>query len=222
MKNRRRRAFGFLALAATAALAAATLAAGYGSSVARGYGPLRSVVVAAEPLDAGSSIDPRRAATALAVRRVPARFVPPGALFDPSQALGLAPMANLPAGGYLLGTQLRPPRRGGAATTLGPRRSPVEIAVTGAGSLLTGGSPPPGARVDVVVVEEPRGAGPGRTRIEASGVPLISLSPGHGHAASATAILGLTRGQALRLISAQSFARQVTLLPAPAAHSERG
>jgi hypothetical protein len=68
----------------------------------------------------------------------------------------------------------------------------------------------------VVVTSEPRGAGPGRTSVAAAGVPLIGLGPaeGPGPAANASAILGLTRAQALRLISAESFARQIRLLPA--------
>lgn len=221
MRSRRRRAVAFFALAVMAAIAAAAVAAGYGSSVARGYGPLRPVVVATEPLDAGSTIGPRQAAAALAVRRVPVRFVPPGALAAPAQALGRAPSTDLPAGGYLLATQLRVPRPGKSEVPLGPRRSPVEVAVTGAGALLSGGPPSSDASVDVVVVEEPRGPGPGRTHVAAVGVPLIALSGGGGHATAAIATLGLTRSQALRLIGAQSFARRVTLLPAPAQNGRR-
>jgi len=73
------------------------------------------------------------------------------------------------------------------------------------------------AAVDVIVTSEPRGAGPGRTYIAAAAVPLIALGPGPegpGSASSASAILGLSRPQALRLIAAENFARQVRLLPA--------
>jgi hypothetical protein len=71
--------------------------------------------------------------------------------------------------------------------------------------------------VDVVVTSEPRGAGRGRTYVAANGVPLLGLGPGPdgpGAATLAAATLGLTRGQALELIAAENFARQVTLLPA--------
>ena len=47
-------------------------------------------------------------------------------------------------------------------------------------------------------------------------MPLLALGPGEdgpGPGGASAATLGLTRGQALRLIAAESFARQVTLLP---------
>ena len=77
-----------------------------------------------------SAIDPERGRAALEVRRVPARFVPPGALSTPPQALGLVPRAAVPAGSYLLASQLRPPRREPEpGLMLGRGRRPVEIAV---------------------------------------------------------------------------------------------
>jgi hypothetical protein len=68
----------------------------------------------------------------------------------------------------------------------------------------------------VVVTEEPTGSGPGRTYVAASAVPLVALGPGPdgpGPGGLSSATLGLTRRQALKLIAAQNFARQVTLLP---------
>lgn len=216
MTRRRARALGFLLGALLAAAAAAAIADGYGASVARGYGELRPVLVAAEALEAGAVIDPRRAA-ALEPRRVPARFVPPGALTNPAAAIGLVPVSGVPAGSYLLASQLRPPRvDSGAALGLGRDRHPVEIAVSGAEALTVAGAQPVGDRVDVVVTAEPTGAGAGRTYIAAAAVPLLALGPAaDGTAAEglAAATLGLTRGQALRLITAESFARRVTLLP---------
>lgn len=67
-----------------------------------------------------------------------------------------------------------------------------------------------------MVTTEPTGAGAGRTYVAAAGVPLLAIGPGADGAApggSAAATLGLTRAQALRLIAAESFARQVTVLP---------
>ena len=159
---------------------------------------------------------PAQAAAELELRRVPARFVPPGALESPAEAIGLAPTATIPAGSYLLASQLRPPRADPAgALGLGHGRHPVEIAVSGAEALLVAGAQPVGERVDVVVTTEPSGSGSGRTYVAAAAVPLLALGPGaEGTEAEgvAAATLGLTRGQALRLIAAESFARQVTLL----------
>ncbi len=213
--SRRGRALAFLLLALLAAAAAAAIADGYGSSVARVYGPLRPVVVVGGKLPTGRPIGPAQVADALAVRRVPERFAPPDALIDPAEALGLVATTALPAGSYLQATQLSAPRSGGNGTrTLARDRRPVEITVSGAGALLAAGPAPAGARVDVVVTSEPSGPGPGRTYVAAAGVPLLALRPeveGTGGAAAAT--LGLTKRQALLLIAAESFARKVTVLP---------
>jgi Flp pilus assembly protein CpaB len=214
--SRRARALTFLLLALMAAAAAAAIADGYGSSVVRGYGPLRPVVVLGAELPQGKPIGPAQIAEVLAVRRVPQRFVPPDALVDPAEALGLVATAALPIGSYLQAAQLRAPRpRDGGAVALARDRRPVEIRVSGAGALLAAGPAPRGARVDVVVTSEPRGPGPGRTYVAAAGVPLLALrseaeAVGGGLAA---ATLGLTRREALRLIAAESFARKVTVLP---------
>jgi pilus assembly protein CpaB len=212
--SRRSRAIAFLAGALLAAGLAALIADGYGSRLAGGYGPLRPVVVLGAELREGKPIGPDEIA-ALEVRRVPARFVPPGALSAPGDALGLASAVALPAGSYLLGTQLRPPRRR-SPPGLGRGRRPVEISVSGAAALLAAGPAPAGRRVDVVVTTEPSGPGPGRTYVAAAGVPLIALGPGAdgpGPGGLSAATLALTRRQALRLIAAESFARKLTLIP---------
>jgi Flp pilus assembly protein CpaB len=211
------RAFAFLLAAALAAAGAAAIADGYGKSVAGGYGELRPVVVAAVTLAAEKPIYPSLAGRGLEIRRVPARFVPPGTLSDPAQALGLEPLVAIPAGAYLLASELRPPGDGDSSRApLGEGRRPVEIAVSGADALLVGGAEPVGSRVDVVITTEPTGSARGRTYVAATGAPLLALGPGTEGAApggSATATLGLTRSQALRLIAAESFARQITVLP---------
>jgi Flp pilus assembly protein CpaB len=215
--SRRGRAVAFLGLALVAAALAAAIADGYGSSVVRGYGALRPVVVAAAGLPSAKAIGPAQVSTGLEVRRVPERFVPPGALAAPEEALGLVPAVALPAGSYLLASQLHPPRRKrGGDLGLGPARHPVEISVSGADALLAGGPVAAEAKVDVVVTTEPSGPGRARTYVAAAGVPLIGLGPGDdgpGPGGLAAATLGLTRSQALQLIAAESFARQVTLIP---------
>jgi len=215
--SRRRRALVFLALAFIAAAGAAAIADRYGASAVRSYGPLRPVVVVGTEVAAGLHFGPREIASALTVRKVPSRFAPPGALAIPEEALGLIVRTPLPAGSYLLGTQLGVAHKGKAErrNLVGDRR-PVEIVVSGADALLAMGQGPNGSQVDVVVTSEPAGTGPGRTYIAAARVPLLALRPGpegQGPGASASATLGLTKRQALRLIAAESFARKVTLLP---------
>lgn len=214
--SRRNRAIGFLLGALLAAVAAATVADGYGESVVQGYGELRPVLVATGDLEAGKAIGPAVAAEKLEVHRVPVRFLPPDALEAPAEAVGLIPAVPVPAGSYLLAAQLRAPRARSAGPRLGRGRRPVEIAVSGAGALTAFGGRPVGAKVDVVVTTEPSGAGDGRTYVAAPAVSLLGLAPGAeglSEADSATATLGLTRAQALRLIAAESFARRITLIP---------
>jgi pilus assembly protein CpaB len=212
--SRRRRAVVFLSGAAIAAVAAAAVADGYGRSVVRGYGELRPVVVASGDLRAGEEIDPATMAEKLEVRRVPVRFAPAAALAAPEEALGLVPVAAVPAGSYLLAAQLRSPRLSPRGAILGRGRRPVEIAVSGAGALAAFGAQPVGSEVDVVVTTEPSGSGSGRTYVAAPAVPLLALGPGgEGGPGEATVTLGLTRSQALRLIAAESFARRVTVIP---------
>jgi Flp pilus assembly protein CpaB len=213
--SRRARAIAFGVAALVAAIVAGAIADGYGDSVARGYGALQPVVVASAQLPPGKPLDPSAAETDLEVRQVPTRFVPAGALRDPAEAIGLAPAAAIPSGAYLLAAQLRPPRSSRPGPALAADRRPVQIAVTGAEALAVDGADPVGSRVDVVITTEPGDGGAGRTYVAAAGVPLLGLGAGpEGDVAGAAeATLGLTRHQALRLIAAESFARQVTVMP---------
>ncbi|MGH2982178.1 MAG: hypothetical protein ACRDKV_09080, partial [Solirubrobacterales bacterium] len=157
----------------------------------------------------------------LEVRRIPGRFVPPGALTSPHQALGQQPAAVLPAGSYLVAAQLRVPaaKTAGNGPRLGSGRRPVEIAVGGGEALVALGGSPEGSKVDVVVTTEPSASGPGRSYVAAAGVRLLALTrhdpAGPGPTAGWSATLALTRVQALALIEAESFARGVRLLPLP-------
>jgi Flp pilus assembly protein CpaB len=215
--SRRTRALAFLGLALVTAALAAGIADSYGSRVANGYGPLRQVVIAAKSLKAESALRPVDIASGLEVRRVPARFVPAGALHNPREALGLALAIGLEPGSYLVASQLRAGEtRRESVGALGPSRRPVEIAVSGAEAMLATGTSVAGAKVDVIVTTEPSGSGPGRTYVAVAAVPLLALGPGAdgpGPGGTAAATLALTERQALRLIAAESFARKLTLLP---------
>jgi Flp pilus assembly protein CpaB len=218
--SHRGRAATFIALAVAFAGVAAIVADRYGSSVARGFGPLRPVVVARSPLREGELITPKRL-RALEVRRVPESFAPPTALLRPGDALGRVVSAEVPAGSYVLSAQLDLPRPKRQRRRLGLGRGlrPVELAVSGGDALLAGGARPEGSFVDVVVTTEPRGPGPGRTHVAAARVRLLALTKtgptAPGPSATWSATLALRRDQALRLIAAESFARSVRLLPVP-------
>ena len=219
--SRRARAVAFATLAVLCAIASAAIASGYRDSVDEQLGALRSVVVVARPLAEGEAIDRAESQRSLEMRDVPVRFLPPDVLDDPAQALGRKPVAPVPAGSYLLVSQLRDPAssRGPVAPRLGADLKPVEINVTAAGPLasLSGGGP---MRVDVVVAGEPVTGGRARVRVAAEGVRLLSIVQASPESATTTgtdswtATLALTRRQALDLIEAENFAREIRLIPA--------
>ena len=201
-----------------AAAVAAAIADGYGSSVARGYGALRPVVVAGAGLPAGKADRARSRSP----RRWRCAGCRPGSCRRARwprrrKRSGWCPQAALPAGSYLLASQLRPPQRGRAARPGSAAPAARSRSRSAAPTRCSPPGPAPaGAKVDVVVTTEPSGPGPGRTYVAAAGVPLLALGPGAdgpGPGGASAATLGLTRRQALRLIAAESFARQVTLLP---------
>jgi Flp pilus assembly protein CpaB len=223
--TKRARAIAFGAAALGCAALAAALAGGYRADLASQLGPLRPVVVARAQIPSGQPLGPAQARRLLEVRRVPERFAPAGALSASQQAIGHAPAVRIPAGAYLLAALLEDPgsRRRGHRPRLAGARKPVEISVTGAEALEAAGGARGARSVDVIVTTEPGpGGGSGRTYVAAEHVRLLALGrsgdsdggvlSGAGSGAWA-ATLALTRAQALRLIQAENFARQVRLIP---------
>ena len=214
--SRRGRALAFLTAAVICAILAAAVAGSYSSRVAARYGPLRPVVVARAELPAGEPIGIGGAGRSLVIRRVPARFVPPGALMRADEAVGRAPSAVIPVGSYVIGAQLELPRaKPPGAVGVGDGRRPVEVSVAGAAALTVAGGPPEGSGVDVVIARQAGLGNAARAYIAATNVKLLALrSPaGPGEAWSAT--LAVTEQQALSLIGAQSAGREIRLLPRP-------
>jgi Flp pilus assembly protein CpaB len=213
--SRRTRALVFLVAAIICALLAALVAGHYRSRLEGRYGPLRPVVVTTTELPAGEPIDVQRIGSALAVRRVPASFAPPGVLVHPADALGRAPSATIPSGSYVLDVQLAVPHAEATPRPgVGQGLRPLEVSVAGAQALTVGGSPE-GGQVDVVVSRQ---AGLGRTataRIAVSRVKLLALQSPAGPGESWSATLAVTEQQALSLIGAQSAGREIRLLPRP-------
>jgi pilus assembly protein CpaB len=219
MKARRRRGLLLLSLALASGGLAASQVRQRERNVESRIGPLVPVVVAARDVPADARV-PRGA---LAVRRVPAGFVPPDALRSPEDAAGARTSAPLVAGGYVTTGYLQvaqgSPVDSGDALGRGERA--LEIAV-GGGSALAGAAP--GARVDVLVSTESR-AGAGRTYVALEDVELLGLRGGsgatgyerpEGHtAATALATLRVTVRQAVFLTAAETFGREIRLLVRP-------
>jgi Flp pilus assembly protein CpaB len=220
--SRRGRAIAFASAAAVCAGLAAAATGRPDPDLAGQGGELQDVLVAARPLAARQRLAAARLHDAVEVRRIPERFVPGDALASPAEVAGRRPAVAIPAGGYVLSSELVAPRaRASARPEADPGHRPVEITVTAAGTLASGQAA--SRRVDVVVTSEPGpGGGAGRTYVAAPAVELLDLRPaaeaggdvvpGPAGGDNWIATLALTRDQALRLIQAESFARAVRLI----------
>lgn len=224
---RRRRGAVLLALA----LAAGGLASSRVERRERGLearvGPPVPVVVAVADLRQGERIGREKAARGLAVRHVPARFAPPDALGEPAEAVGATVAAPVAAGGYVTAGALAAPRGEEREGAVAPGQRAIDVAVAGGQELAAAG---PGARVDVLVTTE-RGEGRGRTYLALEAVELLGTAPGDGAGAAGEeargrptllATLRVTLRQAVFLAAAESFAREIRLLPRAPGERRRG
>lgn len=164
----------------------AALAARLGEPVA--------VVVARADLAAGAPLRERD----LAVRRIPSRYAPAGAAVAPAEVLGgklAAPVVKgAPVGPTLLASESRV-RSGERA---------VPLVATGAAELIA-----PGSLVDVLVTRD-RG-----TELALRGVEVLTVAPveaAQGPPRVAVTLRVRLR-QAVYLTEAESFAREIRLLP---------
>jgi pilus assembly protein CpaB len=222
VKTRRRRGLLLLSVALASGGLAASQVRERERSVAAQIGPAVPVLVAARDLRAGARV----AGSGLAVRRVPARFVPPDALASASGVVGARPSVPVAAGSYLTaGVFERSNREHSGGGGVGRGERAVTVEVSGASGLAAGVS------VDVLVSTE-SGAG-GRTEMALAGAELLRLEPGASGAApaeaaapsgpTALATLRVTLRQAVYLTAADNFAREIRLLARPPGdHSTAG
>ena len=156
--SRRRRAVLLLGLAlALGGLAAADVSRRE-AALARKLGPAVGVVVARQALAPGDRV----AAGRLAVRRVPARYAPAGALGSLGEAVGMRVAAAIPAGAYVTAGALGDGTGSGGARgpALRPGERVADLTAAGPADLIT-----PGGRVDVLVTRDPAHGGPGQTAL---------------------------------------------------------
>jgi len=224
-RTRRRRGLVLLVLALACGALAASEVGDRVSEVEGRIGIPVPVVVAARDIDPGSEL--RRAD--LRLSQVPQRFAPPDAPTSPGQAVGLVTAGPVAAGSPITAGVL-----GAAVTEGGPgalRRGEraVEVAVAGGSALAQAA---PGTRVDVLVSTDP-GDGPGSSFVALENVELLALTaggsaelaldgdPAAAAAGSALATLRTTLRQAVYLTAAQSYAREIRLLPRPPGDGRR-
>jgi pilus assembly protein CpaB len=206
--SRRRRSLLLLGLALLLGGLAASDVASREAALERRLGPVVPVVVARAALPAGEPVDPRR----LTVRHVPARFAPRGGLSTPAEAAGRRTSAAVAAGADLTTAALAEPGGGvpGAPVRRGERVA--DVVATGSAELVV-----PGARVDVLVTREPRPGAAGLTELALEDVEVLAAAPAAGadeaSGARVAASLRVTLRQAVFLAAAQSFARELRLLP---------
>jgi pilus assembly protein CpaB len=205
--SRRRRAALLGGLALLLGGLAASDVAGREAALRRDLGPTVGVVVAREALAPGT----RLAAGSLAIRRVPARYAPRGAFAQTVGLAGLRVRAAVAAGADLTAAALDEGRRSTAGAPVRPGERVADV-VAVSPSLV------PGVRVDVLVT---RGR---RTTLALEDVEVLgahSATSADGHA-RVVASLRVTLRQAVYLAAAQAFARELRLLPRPAADRRHG
>jgi len=220
--TRRRRAAVLIGLSIILGALAASDVSGREAALRREIGPAVPVLVARRGLAAGARLDP----AALAVRRVPSRYAPAGTYRTAAEVAGLRAAVAIPAGAdldpALVDDGTTPAGAPGLDLRDGERVAQV-VAVGPAGSLAAG------ARVDVVVTREGAGGSAGSTTLALEDVEVLAATrapaSGNGPDADLPRValdLRVSVRQAVYLAAAQSFAREVRVLPRAPGDRRRG
>jgi pilus assembly protein CpaB len=204
--TRRRRGFLLAGLALLLGGLAASDVARRERAVAAQLSPTVAVVVTRAALDSGH----RLAAKDLVVRRIPLRFAPSGVAADPVEVAGMRLAAAAPAGTFISSAHVAVPDAG-PAVPVRPGERAVEIVASGSPELVVAG-----ARVDVLITRDQGGRG--GTELALEGVEVLAATSASAATESAAgprvaATLRVTVRQAVLLTAAQSFAREIRLLP---------
>ncbi|HVS29309.1 MAG TPA: Flp pilus assembly protein CpaB [Solirubrobacteraceae bacterium] len=224
--SRRRRAALLLGLALLLGGLAASDVARREAAVRRQVGPAVGFVVARNDLPAGTRLTPAR----LAVRRVPARFAPVGASGSPQELVGQRLAVPLRSGSFVSVDDLdhgaKGAGAGGAAVAAVARgQRAADLIAIGAVSQIQ-----PGSRVDVLVTRDRVRGKQGRTTLALENAEVLTAGPaappnGARSQESAPRValsLRVTLRQAVYLAAAQSFARELRVLPRAAGDDRRG
>ena len=207
MVSRRRRAVVLLGLALVLGGLAASDVARREAALRAQLGPGLEVVVARGNLAAGRKLR----AGDLALRRVPRRYAPVGAAMLPAELVGQRLAAPVAQGGYL-GTGQLETDGGVSGPPVKKGERAAEIVSLGAPDLVV-----PGARVDVLVTRDGDPGAAAGTQLALEDVEVLAArrapSTADDGADRVAATLRVSVEQAVYLAAAQSFAREVRLLP---------
>lgn len=190
----RRRSLLLIGLALVLGSFAASDVASREAALERRLGPTVPVVVARATLKADAPI----AVEQLSVREVPARFAPRGAYGDPAQLAGTEPSAEVPAGADVTEAALA---RSDAGAPVRAGERVAQVVAAGPAALIG-----PGARVDVLIT---------RGRVTELALRDVEVLGAEAHETGVQAQLRVTLAQAIGLAEAQTFAREIRLLPRP-------
>ncbi|MCW3002378.1 MAG: cpaB [Conexibacter sp.] len=214
--TRRRRAALLLGLALLLGALAASDVAGRESALQRSVGPAVPVVVTRTRLAAGAQLDARH----LGIRRVPSRFAPTSGYASVSALAGTRTAVALEAGQDVTPAVVDDGTRA-AGAPVRPGERVADLIARGSAELVR-----PGGRVDVLVTRE-RGDGGGSTSVALEDAEVLAAAPaadaGQGDPGPQVEVsLRVTVRQAVFLAAAQSFARELRLLPRAAGDRRHG
>lgn len=220
--SHRRRALLLLALALLLGLLAASSVQRREAALSAAVGPSATVLVTAAPVAAGGALADARPL----LRELPRRWAPPDVLTDPALLRGAQAAVSLPAGAYVTRAVLRTP--GAAAPAVGPGERAAQVVARGDPQAIVAGG-----RVDVLVTRDGVDGRPGSTELALEDVEVLDAAPvaeaeiaasdnGGQAGEQVAATLRVTVRQAVFLTAAQSFARELRLLPRAGADRRRG
>jgi len=207
--TRRRRAALLLGLALLLGALAASDVSRREAALADQLGPRVPVIASARAVRAGATLGPGD----LAVREVPARYVPAEAYADVQDLVGRRTAVAVPSGTDVVPALLA--ATGASGPRLRPGERAADVVAVGPPSLVR-----PGGRVDVAITSEGVDGQPGRTVLALRGAEVLTAravtagSTGDDTGRQRVAVsLRVTLRQALALAEAQSFARELRVLP---------
>jgi len=207
--SRRRRAVLLLGLALLLGALAASDVSRREAALADQLGPRVPVIASAHDVRAGATLG----AGDLSVREVPARYVPAEAYGDVRDLVGRRTAVAVPSGTDVVPALLANQDASGPRLRSGERAA--DVVAVGSPALVRAGG-----RVDVAITSEGVDGRPGRTALALRGAEVLTaraVSPGaSGDDAGQQRVavsLRVTLRQALALAEAQSFARELRVLP---------
>lgn len=217
--SRRRRAAVLGVLALLLGGLAASDVAGREAALRKTLGAPVAVLVTQRSVEAGQPLQGAR----LAVRRVPARYAPADAFSGQADVIGLKAAVAIPAGTDLSSSLVADPAQlAGAALPVGPGERVAEIVALGSPAHVVRGS-----RVDVLVTRD-TGDEEGETTLALEDAEVLSAAPapaehgGQDPGPRVAVALRVKLRQAVYLAAAQSFARELRVLPRASGDREHG